>query len=227
MLASLFILLFLFYLFNGQVLALPLDQGGLSLDSLIILQIEFLSELLIDNEVVVSKIEDNGKVISAFLIDDVDVLDGLQEGLVIGADLFLDEVGIGQHFVPVIGQFPGSQVVLDFLDFLLGEVLVKVFQVILCDRFFALHDAGDILQDGGIEFEVALLQSFGLLRHFILNLPNFLVSFIDGQRPDLLRQGELLDRLFHILQRDLTLFLNKQKGTKKSNINNECLPLYE
>lgn len=75
-----------------------------------------------------------------------------------------------------------------------------------------------IVEDWFIKLKIFLFDISDSLFHLLLDLFDFFVSFIDGNGLHLFRKREILDAFFHFLQSDLSLLLNKQTFTKKSNI---------
>ena len=78
LLSSLFVLLFLFDFFKSKVLSNPFNNRGLRFNWSTVLEVEFFSEFLILNDFIFSKVEDNGKVVTSFLINNVNVLDAVK-----------------------------------------------------------------------------------------------------------------------------------------------------
>lgn len=55
------------------------------------MEVEFFSELLILNDFIFLKVEDDGKVIASFFVDDVDVLDAVKEGIIVFSEVLADK----------------------------------------------------------------------------------------------------------------------------------------
>ena len=78
LLSSLFVLLLLLDFLEGEVLSDPFNHSGLGLDGCAVLEVKLLGEFLILDDVVFLEGEDDGEVVSSFLIDHVDVVDGVE-----------------------------------------------------------------------------------------------------------------------------------------------------
>lgn len=207
MLTSLLVLLFLLDLLHTKILTLPLNRRSLCLGWNILLDIELFSQLLILNELIISKVKHNSKVVSSLLINNSDILDGFHQGLVVSADVLLHETGVGKDLLPITNDLSGLEVLFGLFGLLLVQVLVQVGKLGLLEGLSAAHDLGDVVQDGGVELQVFLLHLPDGLSHLVLDFSDLFVSFVNGDGFDLFRKGEFLDALFDVFRSDFTLTL--------------------
>jgi hypothetical protein len=172
--------LLLFDLFHCDISAFPVDGGGFAFGDIVVLEVELFGELLISYDIILPKFENNGEVICPLLINDMDVLEGLEEWFIIGAHELLDNLAVGEYFEPVVWDFPGLEVVLD-LGYLVGsEVFVKVSELLLEDGLEAFDELGDVLEDRDVELEVLRFEGFGLGVDLRFDLSDLFVSLVDG-----------------------------------------------
>ena len=113
--------------------------------------------------------------------------------------------------------------VCDLFLFFRGEIEVKVFELFFFDRFVALDEFWDVVEDRSIEFKIVFLNTFDRFFHLILDFSDLFVPLVDGEGADFFWKWEILDAFFNIFESDFAWFLNKGKITKKSNINNEFI----
>ena len=83
LLACFLVLLLLLDFLESQVLADPFDKRGFRLDRSAVLQVELLGELSVLDDWILSEREDNSEVVSSFLVDNVNVVDGVQQLLIV------------------------------------------------------------------------------------------------------------------------------------------------
>ena len=144
LLSCLFILLFLLDLFDSEVFIDPFDDWSLWLDRLFVFQYEPLGQLLILDDFIVSKVKDNGEVISAFLIDHSDVFEAFQQVLVFLAKWLLDNSWGVETFPPISLDLSGLKMILRFFDLLFIQICWKVFQFLLCNGSFSWNYVGNL-----------------------------------------------------------------------------------
>jgi hypothetical protein len=103
----------------------------------------------------------------------------------------------------------------NLLHFLLSQVLRQVLKLSLSNVSLSTDQVGDLGKDGSyaiedwfVELEVLLLNLSDGGLHFLLNLADLLVTFVDGNGLDLFREGKFLNALLHLLQSDLALLLS-------------------
>ena len=83
LLACFLVLLLLLDFLESQVLAGPFDNRGFRLDRSAVFQVELLCQLGVLDDWILSKREDDSEVVGSFLVDNVNVVDGVQQLLII------------------------------------------------------------------------------------------------------------------------------------------------
>jgi len=134
LLSGLFILLLFLDLLHGQIFADPLNDSGFRLDRRAILEVELLGQLRVLDDGILAEREHNSEVISALLVQDVDVVDGVQQLLVLLAHRLADHARPRKRLTPVVFNLSGSEVAVGLLDLLLTEVLAQVLELALNNR---------------------------------------------------------------------------------------------
>lgn len=91
LLSCLFILLFFLDLLESKVLSRPFNHRGFRFDRSAIPEVKLLGKFLILDDLIFLEGKDYGEVVRAFLIDNVDIIDGIEELIVIFSHVLLDD----------------------------------------------------------------------------------------------------------------------------------------
>ncbi len=216
LLSCFFILLFFLYFFNAKILSLPFNFSSIWFCWDVFFYFKFFSQLLVCDELILSKIKHNREIISSFFIDDTDVFNGFHECFIISSNVFLDKTSIGKNFLPITLNFSRFQVLFNLFNLFLIEIFFQVLKFSLFNRFSSTNQFGDVLKNWSIKFKILLLDLLDSFFHLFLNFSDFFISFVNSDSLYFLRKWEFLDAFLDILESDLALTLKLKTNLRRS-----------